>query len=338
MTIISSVKKFLIGGFCLLIGLSANTQLQPWQNVLYLHYKGGHPTFPAAAYRNISVAEFRSMVRRSFQASGFSFVSAEEQKDKSTIFRFNLAADPQTGPSAKISASTDELLDGKKRCAPCFLRFTEINNAAEIGTLPWMAQYDLTALVMQGIDKAYSNIEASGREHLDSSFGFNYKPQWKGERNLLGNSYTGIGLPDLKERIVNAYRNAGFTPIEGKSNSKTGLELTFSFPLDPTKDGGGAIYELGIAGQYDTNGHCYPCEVIEAYNPYQRLPPAGLSGVLNRATLESRFSAARSTAFENMRIDLERYLRPRSGFSIPDKPAPLGSPLPPAIKLPVVVT
>jgi hypothetical protein len=336
MTVISSVKNLLISGSCLLIGLSANAQLQPWQNILYLHYKGGHSSFPAAAYRNISVAEFRSMVRKSFQASGFSLVSVEEQKDKSTIFRFNLSADPKTGPNAKISVSTDELLDGKKRCGPCFLRFAEINNVAEIGTLPWVAQYDLTALLIPAIDKAYSSIEASGREHLDSSFGFNYKPQWKGERNLLGNSYTGIGLPDLKEQIINAYRNAGFTPIESNNNSKTRLELAFSFPLDPTKDSGGVIYKLDIAGQYEANGHCYPCEVVETYNPYQRLPPAGLSGVLNRATLGSRFSAARTAAYENMRIDLERYLRPRSEFSIPAKPAPLGSPPPPPT--PIVVT
>lgn len=336
MTIISGVRKTLVGGLCLLAGLNAYAQFPMAPSVLDLTYKVGRPTFPAAAYRNISVAEFRLLVRKAFQASGFSFVSVDEQKGKSTIIQFDLIVDPKINLNPKIRISTDELLDGRRRCNPCFLRFAEISNAPEIKRLPWMAQYDLSALLVPAIDKAYSNIEASGREHLDPSFGFNYKHQWMGEKNLFGNSYAGISLPDLKERIVNAYRNAGFIPIEGDINSKTSsLELTFSFPIDPPKDGG-AVYKLNILSQYDAGGHCYPCEVVEMYNPYQRLPPAGLSGVLNRATLESRFSAARNTAFENIRTDLERYLRPRSGFSMPSKTAPLGSPPPPPT--PIVVT
>ncbi|MDQ0013093.1 hypothetical protein J2W23_001472 [Variovorax boronicumulans] len=336
MAITSGVGKALTGGFFLLGGLAASAQSFSLDSVLSLNYRFGQPAFPAAAYRNISAAEFRSMVRKAFQASGFTFIAVDEQKNKSTIIQFEFALDPKIGSKPKILVSTDELLDGRKKCNPCFLRFAQVSNAAEIGALPWMAQYDLSALLVPAIDKAYSNLESSGREHLDPSFGFGYKPQWKGELNRFGNSYTGISLPDLKELIFSAYRNAGFIPIDGDIDSKAPeLGLTFSFPIDPAKDGG-AVYKLSIRSQYDANGHCYPCEVDEQYNPYQRLPPAGLSGILNRATLESRFSAARSTAFENMRTDLARYLRPRSVFSVPVKPAPLGSPPPPPT--PIVVT
>jgi len=276
------------------------------------------------------------MVRKAFQEAGFVFVSAKEQKDKLTTIQFDLAINPKTEPTPTILASIDELLDGRKKCDPCFLRFTEISNEREIRALPWMMQYKVTSLLVPAIDKAYSNIESSGRTHLDPSFSFNYKPQWKGEQNLFGNSYTGISLTDLKDRVINAYRSAGFTPIESNTDPKSSeLDLIFNFPIDLTKDGG-AIYKLRIHSQFDSNGRCYPCEVTENYDPYQRLPPAGLSGVLDRATLESRFSTARSTAFENTRIDLERYLRPRSGFTVPIKPAPLGSPRPPPT--PIVVT
>lgn len=336
MTIISGICKSLIGGLCLLAGSAAFSQFLPPQSVLNLTYKTGRPTLPAAAYRNISAAEFRLMVRKSFQASGFSFSSIDEPKNKPATIKFNLVTDSTITLKPTIHVFIDELLDGRKRCNPCFLRSTEISNTSEINALPWMAQYNLTSLLVPAIDKAYSNIESSGRAYQDPSFNFSYKPQWGGERNLFGNSYVGIALPDLKERIVNAYRNAGFIPIENEANPKASeLDLVFNFPIDPTKESG-AVYEIQIRSQFDENGHCYPCEVIEQYNPYQRLPPAGLSGVLNRATLESRFSAARTAAFESIRIDLERYLRPRSKFTVPSKPAPLGSPPPPPT--PVVVT
>lgn len=336
MTITSGVRKALIGSLCLLAGATAFSQW-PSPNVLDLGYKTPRTALPVAAYRNMSTTEFRSMVRKAFQESGFTFISANAQKDKPTIIRFDLAVNPKTEINPTILVSIDELLlDSRKNCNPCFLRFTEISNEQEIRALPWMMQYKLTSLLVPAIDRAYSNIELSGRTHLAPSFSFNYRPQWKGEQNLFGNSYTGISLTDLKERVTSVYRNAGFTPIGDDVDLKSSeLNLTFNFPIDPAKDGG-AIYKLKINSQFDANGHCYPCEVTENYDPYQRLPPAGLSGVLDRATLESRFSAARSTAFENMRIDLERYLRPRSVFTVPAKPAPLGSPPPPPT--PIVVT
>ncbi|WP_260397232.1 hypothetical protein [Variovorax sp. KBW07] len=335
--IASGIRKAAIGGFCLLVGLLAFAQMRPSEGVLNSSYRVGKPSFPAAAYRNISVAEFRSMVRKAFQASGFSLVSIDEQKNKSTIVKFNFNSDLKMAPKPEILVSTDELLDDKRRCNPCFLRFAEIKNAAEIAALPWMTQYDQNALLVPAIDKAYSTLESSGREHLDPAFKFNYKPQWAGEKNLFGNSFVGISLPSLKERVVRAYRDAGFIPVESDASPKSPeLALAFNFPLDPPKDGG-AIYKVLIRSQYDADGNCYPCELTEQYDPYQQLPPPGLSGLLSRATLDSRFTAARNAAYESVRIDLERNLRPRSGFSMPAKPeAALGTPRPPP--RPVVVT
>ncbi|WP_240651428.1 MULTISPECIES: hypothetical protein [unclassified Variovorax] len=338
MTSTSGFHRALVGGCLLLAALAAFAQPrpQPQQSVLDLSYRIGRPTFPAAAYRNIGVSEFRSMVSSAFQKSGFSFVAVNAQKDKSTVFEFRFDADPKTRPAPMVLVSADELLDGRKKCNPCFLRFAEIRNAQDIKALPWMAQYDLSARLVPAIDNAYATIESVGREHLDPSFGFNYRRQWAGEQDLFGNSFVGIGLPVLKEGIVRAYRNAGFVPIEGDVPAQAPeLVLAFSFPLDPAKEGG-VVYKVKIRSQYDANGHCHPCETTEEYNPYQPLPPAGLSGVLSRATLESRFTAARSAAYDNMRTELERHLRPRSVFSVPPKPAPLGSPPPPPT--PPVVT
>lgn len=333
MMITSGVRKALVGGCFLLAGLAAFAQSQ---SALDMGYKIGRPTYPVAAYRNIGVAEFRSMVSKAFQKSGFSFIAVDEQKNKSTVFEFKFGVDPAVQLVPKVLVSADELLDGRKRCNPCFLRFAEIKNSQDVKALPWMAQYELSALLVPAIDNAYSTIESVGRDHLDPSFKFSYKKQWQGEQNLFGNSFVGIDLPRLKENIVRAYRSAGFVSIEGEALPK-GSEhaLTFSFPVDPAKDGG-AVYKVRISSQYDANGHCYPCEVTEQYDPYQKLPPSGLSGALSRATLESRFTAARTAAYENMRTELERYLRPRSVFSVPPKQAPLGSP-PPA-PTPMVVT
>ena len=333
MMITSGIRKALVGGCFLLAGLAAFAQPQLSRSVLDLSYKGGRPAFPVAAYRNVSVAEFRSMVSKAFQRSDFSFVAVGEQKNKSTVFEFKFNADPKVRFVPTVLVSADELLDGKKKCNPCFLRFAEIKNAQEVKALPWMAQYDLSAQLVPAIDNAYSTIESVGREYVDPAFRFNYKRQWEGEQTLFGNAFVGLSLPSLKEDLVRAYRSAGFLPIESEAPPKASeLTLAFSFPVDPAKDGG-VVYKVKIYSQYDADGHCYPCEVTEHYDPYQQLPPAGLSGVLSRATLEPRFTEARNAAYESMRTNLERYLRPRSVFSVPPKQAPLGSPRPPPMPM-----
>lgn len=325
--VISRICKALLCGCCLLAALAVSAQ-QQLPGVLGLSYKIGQPAIPAAVYQKITVTEFRSMVSKAFRTSGFSLVAVDAQKNRSTIFQFRFDAYPKVEPKPMIFVSADELPDERKRCNPCFLRFAEIRNASEFETLPWMTQYELSALLVPAIDNAYATIESNG--HRDPAWErFNYKRQWAGERNLFGNSFTGIDESSLKEAIVRAYRNAGFIPVETKAGTRaSGQLLTFSFPADPAKEGG-ALYTIRIDSQYDADGRCHPCEITEQYDPYQQLPPAGLSGIASRATLESRFTAARGAAYDAMRADLERHLRPGSVFSIPPKQAPLGSPRPP---------
>ena len=336
MVFTSGIRKALLGGCFLLVGLTAFAQPELYRSVLDLSYKSARPALPVAAYRNISGAEFRSMVNKAFQKSDFSLVAVGQQKNKSTVFEFKFNADPKWRFVPTVLVSAEELLDGKKKCNPCYLRFFEIKNAPEVKALPWMAQYDLSARLLPAIDNAYATIESVGREHIDPAFRFDYKRQWEGEKTLFGNAFVGLSLPSLKENIVRAYQSAGFLPVESEAPPKAPeLTLAFSFPVDPAKEGG-VVYKVKVLSQYDADGHCYPCEVIEYFDPHQQLPPAGLSGVVSRASLESRFTAARNAAYESMRTDLERYLRPRSVFSVPPKPAPLGSPRPPP--MPVAAT
>ena len=55
----------------------------------------------------------------------------------------------------------------------------------------------------------------------------------------------------------------------------------------------------------------------------------------SRLTLESRFTAARMQALEKLKSGTEHYLRPETVFTLPPKPAPLGSPRP-QIQPPIV--
>jgi hypothetical protein len=95
--VISRICKALLGGCCLLAALAVSAQ-QQLPGVLGLSYKIGRPSIPAAAYQKITVAEFRSMVSKAFQKSGFSLVAVDAQKNKSTIFQFRFDAYPKVEP------------------------------------------------------------------------------------------------------------------------------------------------------------------------------------------------------------------------------------------------
>jgi len=89
--VISRIWKALLGGCCLLAALAVSAQ-QPLPGVLGLSYKIGRPAVPAAACQKITVTEFRSMVSKAFQKSGFSLVAVDAQKNKSTVFQFRFDA------------------------------------------------------------------------------------------------------------------------------------------------------------------------------------------------------------------------------------------------------
>jgi len=89
--VISRIRKTLLAGCCLLAALAISAQ-QPLPGVPGLSYKIGRPAVPAAAYQKITVTEFRSMVSKAFQKSGFSLVAVDAQKNRSTVFQFRFDA------------------------------------------------------------------------------------------------------------------------------------------------------------------------------------------------------------------------------------------------------
>lgn len=303
-----------------------------------LHYKAGPSSLPVAIYQGIGVDKFRKLVTGAFEASQFSLVDIEKTKDGVSQYSFSYPA-PSGGKAESVTLvlKVDENLDRNKRCANCFLRLAALPEALAIQKLPWMAQYDLSSQILPAIDRAFDKIRIDGQKYMDPRFGFNYKSQWQGERNLFGNSFSGVGLPELKAATVDAYRAAGFVFTRAEQNNPNGgpSELSFVFPLDPDQPAG-AVYKVFVYKQLDASGNCHPCEMSESFDPHQTLPAAGLSGMASRLTLESRFTAARTLAYEKLRNATERYLRPRSVFAVPPKPAPLGSPRPPI--MPAVVT
>ncbi|SFN18573.1 hypothetical protein [Variovorax sp. OV329] len=322
------IALFLVSGLVLTGNAFGQIRLHPAPNATSL---------PVAAYQNIPVQNFRALVVGAFEASQFSLTGIRRANDEQAQYEFSYAIPMSTGiRKVPLILRVDENLDKGKKCASCFLRYTTLQDFASLSVLSWMDQYELSSRLFPAIDLAYAKIRVDGRRFMEQEAGFNYKNQWQGEVNRYGNSVVGLGSADFRAIVVDSYRDAGFVFLEeGKDGSRPAFaSLKFSFPIDPQQPRG-VEYKVGLAGQLDSDGLCNPCEMMELYDPHQSLPPVGLSGMQSRLTLESRFSAARALAFEKLKVATERYLRPRSTFVTPPKPAPLGSPRPP-IPSPVV--
>lgn len=317
---------------------------------ILLHPNLTPTALPVAAYRGIKLEEFRKLVIGAFENSGFSLKAIETAKDGQAHYKLSypVPVDPvgKGVQNIAIEVRVDEFLDKHKKCGNCFLRQAELPDLPALRNLPWMVQYQASSAIFPAIDRAFAKIHADGQSAMDTNFPFTYVNQWRGERNLYENSFVGIELPDLKAAIIDSYRSAGFTFVtDGLKDSANGRsELEFSFPLDPDKAAGGVVYKINLAAQFNegngsvrgSGSNCYPCEISEAYDPYQQMPAAGLSGMTNRLSLEPRFAAARTLAFERLKAATERYLRPGTTFLVPPKPEPLGSPRPHI--LPMAVT
>lgn len=322
----------IILGTALLESASAQSGMAP----ILLHPRLGSDALPVAIFQNIKVEDFRKLVIGAFEDYRFSFTSISKTKDGATQYKFSypvpVGRDVQ---NVELVVRVDENLDRHKRCANCFLRMAELPDISALRKLPWMTQYEVSGHVFPAIDRAYAKIRVVGQSSMDRTFKFDYQDRWRGERNLYENSFVGIDLPDLKTAIIDSYRAAGFTFVgDDQQDSPTSRsELVFSYPVDPNQTAGVA-YRIIFASQFNERGNCYPCEMREAYDPYQQLPPAGLSGISDRLSLESRFAAARTLAFERLKSATERYLRTRSVFVVPPKPAPLGSPRPRYVPIP----
>ena len=332
--------KYLSRLLVLGIALIGNAHGQSGDAPLLLHLKPAANAFPIAGYSNIKVETFRKLVIGAFEDSQFVLTGTSKAKEKheETHYKFSYSVLVDEKPyNIEMVVKVNENLDKNKRCANCFLRQTFFPEFFTMTKLPWKVQYEIGSRVFPAIDQAFAKIRTNGQTHISAGFDFNYKNQWNGERNLLDNSFVDIGASELKAAIIDAYQAAGFVFVNEQIKGSTGsvLDLVFSFPVDG-EQGGGVVYKIWFASRLTPNGACYTCETKESYDPYQQLPPAGISGASSRLTLEARFAAARTLAFEKFKAATERYLRPRSVFIVPPKPAPLGSPRPRPV--PPVVT
>lgn len=296
--------------------------------------------FPMAIYRNIKVDDLNRILIDSFLESNFSLLAAKKDADGITAFQFSYPVDSNGKFGSVIFEFKVDGLVVNKKCADCFLRWGTIPDEKAIGKLPWMTQYDLSSRLYPDIDKAYLSIKNKSWSYLDQKHGFDYKSMWRGERNrsIYDNSYVNVKLPDLKREMVRALADSGFVLLSDSNPAADASDsvLVFSFPIDSDKPDGVA-YSIQFASQFDADGRCFPCEPRVRYDPHQTLPAAGLSGMAARLTLASRFESSLNKAYDQIKASTERYIRPRTEFIRPPKPAPLGSPRPPVF-IPVPIS
>ncbi|WP_411885457.1 hypothetical protein [Polaromonas sp. YR568] len=295
--------------------------------------------FPVAIYSNISVQDLNRLLIDSFRESNFALLAAKKDADGATAYQFSYPIENNGKSGSLVFAFKVDGTVTNGKCMNCFLRWGQIQDESEMAKLPWMARYDLSSRLYQDIDRAYASIKTRSRDYLDPQHGFDYKALWSGERNRPGydNSYVKVKLPDLKREMVRAFTDSGFVLLRDSNPAADAADsvLAFSFPVDADKPAG-VVYSIQVASQFDADGLCYPCETRPVYDPYQALPPAGLSAMSGRLTLASRFEAGLGSAYDQTKAATERYLRPRTQFIRPPKSAPPGSPRPPPV--PMVVT
>jgi hypothetical protein len=326
---LSVFERVLFFAFLLTI-FSSNSWSQGLTGPLAFH-KRYESSMPVAIYKDIKAEDLKKMIVTAFKESNFSLISINEAADQGTLYNFSykIEFDGKIHTVNLVTRSNGNV-NSQKRCANCFLRFTNFSDDSFAKNLPWMVQYELSSKVFPDLDKAYDKIKMNGQKYMDQQFGFDYKNQWQGERNSssYGNAFIGIDISTLKREVIKAYTDAGFNLSQERSSGLNSLSIVFSFPIDNEEKREGVVYIVHFLNQFSSNEFCSPCEVTEAYNPYQKLPAAGILGIQNRLTLESRFSSSRERAFELLNNSTARYLRPRTTFLIPPKPAPLGSILP----------
>ena len=327
---LSRIAVFLILGVgCLSF---SNGQLAP--NPIATIDARSPPAMPMAIYRNIKVQDLNQLLVDSFSESNFSLLATRKDAGGIKVFQFSypISKDGKTG-SVIFQFKVDGTVVNNK-CMNCFLRWGEIQNVRDIRKLPWMAQYELSSRLYPDIDQAYLSIKNKSRNYLDLQYGFDYRNIWSGERNRPGydNSYAKVKLPDLKRDVARAFTDSGFILLRDSNPAADAADsvLAFSFPIDGDKPDG-VVYSIQFASQFDVDGFCYPCETRSAYDPYQRLPPAGLSAMSGRLTLASRFEAGLNNAYEKTGAATLRYLRPGTQFARQQKFVPPGSPLPPPV-------
>lgn len=338
-TMLSRIAVFPVLVLALGLGGLSVSSAQPVAKRMAAVETSAPHAMPVAIYRDIRARDLNQLLVDSFSESNFSLLAAKKDADGATAYQFAYPVD-KTGKSDGVMFEfkvDGTVVNGK--CMNCFLRWGQIRNENDIAKLPWMAQYDLRGRLYPDIDRAYAAIKSKSGNYLDPQHGFDYKPMWSGERNRPGydNAYVKVKLPDLKRELVRAFTESGFVLLRDSHPGADASDsvLAFSFPVDGDKPAG-VVYSIQVASQFDADGFCYPCETKPVYDPYQALPPAGLSAMPGRLTLASRFEAGLDSAYEKTGASTQRYLRPGTRFIRPPKPVPPGSTRPP--RNPPVVT
>ena len=334
--VLSRIAVFL--ALILGLGCFSISSAQQLANPIATRQIGTPNAFPMAIYKSIKVQDLNQILIDSFVESGFTLLGAKKDADSATVFRFSYPVDKNGKYGVVIFGFKVDGTVVNGRCMNCFLRLGKIQDETDIGKFPWMVQYDLSSRLYPDIDQAYSSIKNKSLNYLDPQRGFDYKNAWDGERNrwAYNNAYVKVKLLDLKREWVRALTDAGFILLRDSNPAADASDsvVAFSFPIDGDKPGG-VVYSIQFRSQFDADGLCYPCEASPWYDPYQTLPPAGLSAMPGRLTLASRFEAGLNSAYEQIKVSTERNLRPRTQFVRPPKFVPPGSARPPPILLPV---
>jgi hypothetical protein len=319
------IKYYFFLSFMLSL-LAASAFGQHMNNPISLYPISGPVAFPVARFQKIKVADFRKLIISSFEESDFEFASIKKTSSGQAWYKFNYLFPSNFGENRLVlSVLVDDEVGERSVCENCFLRRPAVAEDYLNKNIPWITQYDVSREMFLNVDKAYARISEKGKPYIDKSIGFDYRKIWNEERSLGQNSFTNVGLMELKSTITDAFVKAGFVSVGDSNAAQTSRysELSFYYPINP-ENKAGIVYKFWIFAQFSETGSCFSCEVSESFDVYQPLPASGLTGVLSRLSLDSRFTAARTRAFADFKNSTERHLRPGTTFKVPPKEGTLG--------------
>lgn len=297
------------------------------------------PTAPRAlalsSYKGISLDAFEKAVASGFSSEGFTVDSIRRERDKDgqknieMKFKYPLESGDSSAPPL-IIVKIDGVPDRNGKCILCFLRGPYIEDPKTLNKLSWMEKYEIKYQINSRLDNSIKRIQ-------DNLLKFSENPSITTEKYYSGelntekdsNSFIAISPSELKKTLISQLSSAGFILI----NESNPLKIENSFYLDfiypySSSETIGAQYRILIQSQLDKSGNCYPCEVKELFDPYQNLPAPGLAGILDRATISTRFYSSLSAAQDQMQSSLSPYLRPRTNFFRMKSSVTLGTPRP----------
>lgn len=340
-----------LGATAALCMATAAAKMRVPQNPLDLHPRGSDAV-AVAGYQGVKADAWRKQVQSAFERAGFALKQTRKGPGGVVAYRFEKQVALSQGPrNVEVEVRTDGQVDAQGRCVACFLRLADVQGLdaparlspgevretpakERLTALPWLDQYTLSRAIFPALDQAYADMRTAGQAWQMPNMPFRYEPRWRGDSNVHQNAYAGQTPAQLKALIVGAWTAAGFVLVKELPVGTNEIRLEFAFPMSKNS-AEGVAYPIRLVLQTDAQGLCQTCETQDEFNPHQSLPPAGLAGMRDRLSLQSRFSAARKLAYDKLKAASEGQLRSGSTFLTPPEPAALGSPaprvLPPAV-------